>query len=86
MAEEETGVALFDEVGHLITVATNAGKSKGESFDKDQTIGLKITRHTKDITHIIISSFFVKRYLTYKMITFDWIVYWIFLRTYHKEL
>lgn len=69
MLEKETGLAILDEVGHLIAVAANTGKTEGESFDEDNTVGFKIARHTKDITHIVIFGFLIEGYLTDEVIT-----------------
>ena len=79
--EEETGVALFDEVRHLIAVAAYTWKAKGEGFDENETISLEIAGHAKHITHIVIFRFLVERYLAYKVIAFYWIVYWVLLGT-----
>lgn len=81
MVEEETGLAILDEVGHLIAVAANAGKAKCESLDKDKTISLEIAWHTEYITNIVILGFLVERYLAYKVIAIYWIVYWVLLGT-----
>lgn len=77
MLEKETGLAILDEVGHLIAVAANTGKTEGESFDEDNTVGFKIARHTKDITHIVIFGFFVEWYLTDEVIAINRLIYWV---------
>lgn len=60
MLKEEAGLAILNEIRHLITVSTNTRKSKGEGLDEDKAVSLEITRHTKDITHIVIFGFFVE--------------------------
>ena len=79
MLEKEAGLAILDEVGHLIAVAANAGKTEGEGFDENETISLEIAGHAKYITHIVIFRFLVERYLAYKMIAIYRIVYWVLL-------
>jgi hypothetical protein len=79
MLEKEAGLAILNEVGHLIAVAANAGKAKCESLDKDKTISLKIAGHTEYITNIVILGFLVEWYLAYKVIAIYRIVYWILL-------
>lgn len=75
VTEEETGVALVNEVRHLVTGATDAGKTEGESLDEDKTIGLEVTRHAEDVTHIVILCFLTERYLPYEVITINRIAY-----------
>ena len=38
--EEETGVALFDEVRHLITVAADTRETKGQGLDESSLKGI----------------------------------------------
>ena len=69
VAEEETGVALFDEVRHLVTVAADTGETEGECLDEDETVGLEVTRHAEDVTHVVILGFLIEGYLTDEVIT-----------------
>ena len=69
MLKEETGLAILDEVGHLIAVTANAGKTKGQGLDEDETVSLEVTRHAEDVTHVVILGFLIEGYLTDEVIT-----------------
>lgn len=69
MAEEETGVALFDEVRHLITVAADTRETKGQGLDEDETVSLEVTRHAEDVTHVVVLGFLIEGYLTNEVVT-----------------
>lgn len=81
MAEEETGVAFFDEVRHLVTVAADAGETEGEGLDEDETVGLKVTRHAEDVTHVVVLGFLIEGYLTEEVVTGYGILDGVLLRT-----
>lgn len=81
MLKEETGVALFDEVRHLITVAADTRETKGQGLDEDETVSLEVTGHAEEITHIVILGFFAKWYLTDEVVTIDRMLYRICCRT-----
>jgi hypothetical protein len=85
VAEEETGVALFDEVRHLVTVAADAGKTEGESLDEDKTIGLEVTRHAEDVTHVVVLGFLIEGYLTDEVVTGYGILDGVLLRADDKQ-
>lgn len=80
VTEEETGVALVNEVRHLVTGATDAGKTEGESLDEDETIGLEVTRHAEDVTHVVVLGFLIEGYLTDEVVTGYWILNGVLLR------
>ena len=69
VAEEETGVAFIDEVRHLVTVATDAGETKGEGLDEDKTVSLEVARHAEDVTHVVVLGFLIEGNLTDEVIT-----------------
>ncbi len=69
VAEEETGVALVDEVRHLVTVATDAGEIEGKGLDEDKAVGLEVTRHAEDVTHVVVLRFLIEGYLTDEVVT-----------------
>ena len=69
VAEEETGVALFDEVRHLVTVAADTRETKGQGLDEDETVSLEVTRHAEDVTHVVVLGFLIEGYLTNEVVT-----------------
>ena len=69
MLKEETGLAILDEVGHLIAVTANAGKTKGQGLDEDETVSLEVTRHAEDVTHVVVLGFLIEGYLTNEVVT-----------------
>ena len=81
MLEKEAGLAILNEVGHLIAVPPYARESEGEGFDEDEAIRFEIAGHTEHVTHIVIFRFLVEWYLAYKVIAIFWIVYWVLLGT-----
>lgn len=80
MLEKEAGLAILDEVGHLIAVAADAGETEGEGLDEDETIGLEVTRHAEDVTHVVILGFLIEGYLTDEVVTGYWILNGVLLR------
>ena len=81
VTEKETGVALIDEVRHLVTVAADAGETEGEGLDEDETVGLKVTRHAEDVTHVVVLGFLIEGYLTEEVVTGYGILDGVLLRT-----
>lgn len=69
MLEKEAGLAILDEVGHLVAVATDTGEPEGKSLDEDETIGLEVTRHAEDVTHVVVLGFLIEGYLTNEVVT-----------------
>ena len=69
VAEEETGVALIDEIRHLITVAADTRETKGQGLDEDETVSLEVTRHAEDVTHVVVLGFLIEGYLTNEVVT-----------------
>ena len=62
-------ITIFDEVWHLIAVAAYTWKAKSKCLDEDETVGLEVTRHAEDVTHVVILGFLIEGYLTDEVIT-----------------
>ncbi len=80
VAEEETGIAFINEVRHLVTGATDAGKTEGQGLDEDETVSLEVTRHAEDVTHVVVLGFLIEGYLTNEVVTGYGILYGVLLR------
>ena len=85
MLEKEAGLAILDEVGHLIAVAADTGETEGECLDEDETVGLEVTRHAEDVTHVVILGFLIEGYLTDEVITGYGILDGVLLRADDKQ-
>ena len=81
MLEKEAGLAILDEVGHLIAVAADTGETEGECLDEDETVGLEVTRHAEDVTHVVVLGFLIEGYLTNEVVTGYGILDGVLLRT-----
>ena len=85
MLEKEAGLAILNEVGHLIAVAAYTWKAKSKCLDEDETVGLEVTRHAEDVTHVVVLGFLIEGYLTDEVVTGYGILDGVLLRADDKQ-